>query len=153
MPIEIEFSDGRVGARAQGSPNARAPSAEQPTSEPAKPRSRRASDRTASDEAWSHSKRQVQQMVLSEVAPGSADLPPDQLRSRVRTTVNEILEREDIGISPIERQRFVEEMLEDALGYGPLEALLADGSITEIMCNAFDEIWIERQGKLGGLRL
>jgi exodeoxyribonuclease VII large subunit len=41
MGLEIEFADGRVGARAQGSPNARAPSAEQPTSEPAKPRSRR----------------------------------------------------------------------------------------------------------------
>jgi pilus assembly protein CpaF len=114
----------------------------------AKPRSRRASDRTASDEAWSHSKRQVQQMVLSEVAPGSADLPPDQLRSRVRTTVNEILEREDIGISPIERQRFVDEMLEDSLGYGPLESLLADPSITEIMCNAYDEIWVEHAGKI-----
>ena len=62
--------------------------------------------------------------------------------------MNEILEREDIGISPIERQRFVEEMLEDSLGYGPLEALLADGSITEIMCNAFDEIWIERKGRI-----
>jgi exodeoxyribonuclease VII large subunit len=41
MGLEIEFADGRVGARAQGSPDARAPSAEQSTSEPAKPRSRR----------------------------------------------------------------------------------------------------------------
>ena len=62
--------------------------------------------------------------------------------------MNEILEREDIGISPIERQRFVEEMLEDSLGYGPLEMLLADGGITEIMCNAYDEIWIERKGRI-----
>ena len=86
--------------------------------------------------------------MLAEIAPKAADLSPDELREKVRSSVNDILEREDIGISPIERQRFVEEMLEDALGYGPLEALLADGSITEIMCNAFDEIWIERQGKL-----
>src|SRR5580704_16693991 len=100
------------------------------------------------DEAWSNSKRQVQQMVLTEVAPSAGDLEPDQLRTRVRTTVNEILEREDIGISPTERQRFVDEMLEDSLGYGPLEALLSDGSITEIMCNAFDDIWIERGGTL-----
>ena len=41
MGLEIEFADGRVGARAQGSADARAPSAEKPTSEPAKPRSRR----------------------------------------------------------------------------------------------------------------
>ena len=64
--------------------------------------------------------------------PKAADLSPDELREKVRSSVNDILEREDIGISPIERQRFVEEMLQDALGYGPLEALLADGSITEI---------------------
>ena len=109
---------------------------------------RRASDRTALDTAWKQSKQKVQAKVLAEIAPKAADLSPDELRDKVRSTVNDILEREDIGISPIERQRFVEEMLEDSLGYGPLEALLADGSITEIMCNKFDEIWIERQGRL-----
>ena len=89
-----------------------------------KSRTRRPSERTGGDEAWSTSKRKVQLMVLSEVAPGSADLPPDELRAKVRSKVNEILEREDIGISPIERQRFVDEMLEDSLGYGPIEASL-----------------------------
>ena len=109
---------------------------------------RRASDRGALEDAWKQSKEKVQAKVLAEIAPTSANLAPDELRDKVRSTVNEILEREDIGISPIERQRFVEEMLEDSLGYGPLEALLADGSITEIMCNVYDEVWIERKGKL-----
>ena len=66
-------------------------------------------------------RQKVQAKVLAEIAPTAADLSPDELRDKVRSTVNEILEREDIGISPIERQRFVEEMLEDSLGYGPLE--------------------------------
>jgi pilus assembly protein CpaF len=109
---------------------------------------RRASDRTTSSDLWSQSKAKVQAKVLSEIAPRAADLSPDELRTQVRNTVNEILEREDIGISPIERQRFVEEMLEDSLGYGPLEVLLADGGISEIMCNAYDEIWIERKGRI-----
>jgi pilus assembly protein CpaF len=109
---------------------------------------RRGSDRTALDAAWKQSKQKVQAKVLAEIAPKAADLSPDELREKVRSTVNDILDHEDIGISPIERQRFVEEMLEDSLGYGPLEALLADGSITEFMCNKFDEIWIERKGKL-----
>jgi pilus assembly protein CpaF len=111
-------------------------------------RNRRSGDKPSKEEAWTDSKRRVQQMVLTEVAPGAGDLQPDQLRTKVRTTVNEILEREDVRISPGERQRFVDEMLEDSLGYGPLEFLLADGSITEIMCNAFDDIWIERGGVL-----
>jgi pilus assembly protein CpaF len=108
---------------------------------------RTASERTNKD-LWAQSKAKVQAKVLAEIAPKAADLSPDQLRANVRTTVNEILEREDIGISPIERQRFVEEMLEDSLGYGPLEALLGDGTITEIMCNNWDEVWIERQGRI-----
>ncbi len=109
---------------------------------------RRSTDRTTSSDQWSQSKAKVQAKVLAEIAPKAADLSPDELRSKVRNSVNEILEREDIGISPIERQRFVDEMLEDSLGYGPLEVLLADGSITEIMCNAYDEVWIERKGKI-----
>jgi pilus assembly protein CpaF len=109
---------------------------------------RRTSDRTALDSAWKQSKQKVQARVLAEIAPKAADLSPDELREKVRSTVNDILDHEDIGISPIERQRFVEEMLEDSLGYGPLEALLADSGISEIMCNKFDEIWIERKGRL-----
>jgi pilus assembly protein CpaF len=90
----------------------------------------------------------VQQTVLAEIAPGAADLSPEELRDKVRAIVNEALDREDIGISPIERQRFVEEMLEDSLGYGPLEELLSDGSISEIMCNAYNDIFIERHGRI-----
>jgi pilus assembly protein CpaF len=109
---------------------------------------RRPSDRGTLEQTWRASKQKVQAKVLAEVGPSAADLSPEELRDKVRSTVNEILEREDLGISPIERQRFVDEILEDSLGYGPLEALLADHSITEVMCNAYDEIWIERKGKI-----
>src|SRR5580704_7635987 len=113
------------------------------------PPRRRSTDRNASSEdAWLQSKAVVHAKVLADIAPTSADLSPEELRAKVRTTVNEILEHEDIGISPIERQRFVEEMLEDSLGFGPLEALLSDRNITEVMCNRFDEIWIEREGRI-----
>jgi pilus assembly protein CpaF len=39
-------------------------------------------------------------------------------------------------------------MISDTLGYGPLDPLLGDASVTEIMCNNFDDVWIERDGKL-----
>src|SRR5581483_4096094 len=54
--------------------------------------------------------------------------------------------REDVVVSPLERRKFVAEMVSDTLGYGPLDPLLQDDGITEIMCNAFDDIWIERNG-------
>jgi pilus assembly protein CpaF len=53
-----------------------------------------------------------------------------------------------VRISPIERQRFLAEVMSDTLGYGPLDAPLADPTITEIMCNGHDEIFIERAGLL-----
>jgi pilus assembly protein CpaF len=126
---------------------------EEPTAAPRRTkttaRPRRTTDRTTVNEAaWTQAKNKVQQRVLSEIAPGAADLTADELREKVRAIVNENLDREDIGISPIERQRFVEEMLEDSLGYGPLETLLSDGTISEIMCNAYDDIFIERYGKI-----
>jgi pilus assembly protein CpaF len=144
---KLAAADGGAEAPSEETPNrARTARPSAPAGKDA-PR-RRNNDRTASEDAWSQSKAVVQAKVLAEIAPTAADLSPDELRTKVRSSVNDILEREDIGISPIERQRFVEEMLEDSLGYGPLEALLSDGSITEIMCNKFDEIWIERKGRI-----
>src|SRR5580704_11706601 len=53
---------------------------------------RRASDRTALDAAWKQSKQKVQAKVLAEIAPKAADLSPDELREKVRSTVNDILD-------------------------------------------------------------
>ena len=54
----------------------------------------------------------------------------------------------ETGISRDDRERLTNEIADDILGYGPLERLLADDSITEIMVNGPSEIWIERQGRL-----
>ena len=54
----------------------------------------------------------------------------------------------ETGISRDDRERLADEIADDILGYGPLERLLADDSITEIMVNGPNEIWIERQGRL-----
>jgi hypothetical protein len=54
---------------------------------------RRSSDRTGLDEAWKQSKQKVQAKVLAEIAPKAADLSPEELRDKVRSSVNDILER------------------------------------------------------------
>ncbi len=51
-------------------------------------------------------------------------------------------------LSREERERLVKEMVDEALGLGPLEELLADPSVTEIMVNRFDQVFIERLGKI-----
>jgi pilus assembly protein CpaF len=74
---------------------------------------------------------------------GSEDLTP-----RVRQLVTEQLAAEDMAFSPTERARLEREIADDILGYGPLEPFLRDASVTEIMCNGYDQLYIERAGKI-----
>jgi pilus assembly protein CpaF len=106
--------------------------------------------RTGSTSAasWHASKKKVRELVLAEVAPKVHGLSPEGLTNEVKAALDRIISREDVKISPRERRTFLQEMIQDTLGYGPLDPLLQDPSITEVMCNNFDDIWIERDGKL-----
>ncbi|HEX4822652.1 MAG TPA: CpaF family protein [Acidimicrobiales bacterium] len=95
---------------------------------------------------WDATKRQVRELVMEEVAPRMRGLTGDELTTEVKDAVDRILQREDVSVSPLERRKFVQEMISDTLGYGPLDALLQDATVTEIMCNNHDDIWIERNG-------
>ncbi|HEX2119569.1 MAG TPA: ATPase, T2SS/T4P/T4SS family, partial [Acidimicrobiales bacterium] len=104
--------------------------------------------RQSSAASWHASKRKVRELVLAEVAPKASGLSENALAAEVKTALDKILQREDVKVSPRERRSFVQEMISDTLGYGPLDPLLADTSVTEIMCNNYDDVWIERDGKL-----
>ncbi len=97
---------------------------------------------------WDATKRKVRVLVLDEVAPRMQGLTPEELAGEVRAALDQILQREDVEVTPLERRRFVQEMMSDTLGYGPLDPLLADETITEVMCNAYDDIWVEREGRV-----
>ncbi len=107
------------------------------------------SDRSASATRWSDAKRKVRELVLADLAPkltGPKALNGAALEKEVKATLDRILRREDVRVSPVERQKFLNEVLSDTLGYGPLDEPLRDSTITEIMCNSYDEIFVERQG-------
>src|SRR5256712_1485077 len=96
--------------------------------------------------SWDATKRKVRELVMDEVAPRMRGLSSDELTTEVKEAVDRILQREDVSVSPLERRKFVQEMISDTLGYGPLDGLLQDATVTEIMCNNFDDIWLERNG-------
>jgi pilus assembly protein CpaF len=102
----------------------------------------------AKSSSWEESKRKVRELVLAEVAPKMDKMAGENLVSEVKSALDRILEREEVKVSPLERRKFVQEVIQDTLGYGPLDPLLQDESITEIMCNRHDEIWVERGGRL-----
>ncbi len=97
---------------------------------------------------WDDTKKQVRRLVLDEIADKIKELDAQQREEELRTALDKILQREDIQVTPLERRRFVAEMVADTLGYGPLDPLLADAAVTEVMCNAYDDIWVEKDGRL-----
>jgi pilus assembly protein CpaF len=74
--------------------------------------------------------------------------PEEELRRRVSETVSQLLELDSTPLTKAEFDQVVAEITADVLGYGPLEPLLADTTITEIMVNGSDRIYIERRGQL-----
>jgi pilus assembly protein CpaF len=73
----------------------------------------------------------------------------DSLRSHVDGMVREIIKEMGSKLpADVDKEVLANEVLNEAVGLGPLEQLLADESVTEIMVNKFDEIFIERSGKL-----
>jgi len=77
----------------------------------------------------------------------ASDFQRTGLAANVTGVVRERLEQEP-GISREDRERLVGELSDDIMGHGPLERLLADDSVSEIMVNGPHDVWIEREGRL-----
>src|SRR5690606_4687141 len=86
-------------------------------------------------------------MDLRRTDIGSMD--DRKLRKHVEGMIADIIQQMDAKLPPdVDRARLASDVLNEAVGLGPLEELLADEAITEIMVNKFDEIYIERGGRL-----
>jgi len=105
---------------------------------------------------WDETKQRIHRALVEELNIRRIDLDTKgdptrerQLRTNVESTVNSIIGKEkELVLNREERERLVKELVDEALGLGPLEELLADTSITEIMVNRFDQVYIERRGKI-----
>ncbi|ADX73888.1 Flp pilus assembly protein, ATPase CpaF [Pseudarthrobacter phenanthrenivorans Sphe3] len=72
----------------------------------------------------------------------------EALRASAVDELSTVIDEEQVPLSPEERRRLIREIADEVMGYGPLQRLLEDPSITEIMVNRFDQIYIERHGHL-----
>jgi pilus assembly protein CpaF len=98
---------------------------------------------------FSEVKTRIHLAVIGDLGPQlfNVSMDPIALRERVVADTKARLGQET-GISRDDRERLVAEIADDILGHGPLERLLADESVTEIMVNGPYDIWVERQGRL-----
>jgi pilus assembly protein CpaF len=108
-----------------------------------------ADGRGESRDSFAEVKNRVHMAVISELGPQlfDAELDPAALRERVLEKINEHLARET-GIAREDRLRLADEIADDTLGHGPIERLLADETVTEVMINGPFDVWVEREGKL-----
>src|SRR5207244_8812608 len=77
-----------------------------------------------------------------------SSIPKDRLRAEIGRVVERLLEDERVPMTTAEQTKIVEEVLDEVLGLGPLEPLLKEPSISDILVNRHDKVFIERRGKL-----
>src|SRR4030067_2571447 len=89
----------------------------------------------------------VQRRLLTE-ADGEVDLSHiPQMHQMIETLFNRVLAEENLLYTRAVRARLLDWVISDILGFGPLEPLLQQSSITEVMVNGYDSVYIERYGK------
>jgi pilus assembly protein CpaF len=111
---------------------------------------RRVSAPSATPQAGSYFdlKTRVQNRLLAELDPSIDITKTDDVRKTIQSLFEQILSEENIVLSRPERARLFEQISAEILGLGPLQPLLEDESVTEIMVNGAKNIYIERKGKI-----
>src|SRR3712207_3141736 len=92
---------------------------------------------------------QFRRKLLAEVDLAELrKLSPSHLRARLEKVVGHLVTREGPVLSNAQRAALIRQVVDEALGLGVLEPLLADPTVTEIMVNGHDDVWVERSGRL-----
>src|SRR6266436_375831 len=86
----------------------------------------------------------VDKLDLSRVS----DLAGDTLRREIRLVVERLCDTENPLLNRMERERLIDEVLDETFGFGPLEVLLKDPTISDILVNGPHKVYVERRGKL-----
>ena len=95
-------------------------------------------------------RQKVHHLLIEEVGPTLYDrrVSQDELRRHVQEQLLAILGREKVPLSSLDRTQLLQDVVDDVLGYGPIDGLLNDPDITEVMVNGPERVYVERKGKI-----
>jgi pilus assembly protein CpaF len=103
----------------------------------------------APTERWFGLKQQIHTRLLTSLTPDQLrTLNKDGVREQVGNVVERIVREQKIPMTTADREKLIEDVLDEVFGLGPLEPLLKDPTISDIMVNGFDSIYVERGGKI-----
>jgi Flp pilus assembly CpaF family ATPase len=75
-------------------------------------------------------------------------LKPEVLRQEISTMVARLLQEEPEALNDIERRMLIRDIQHEMLGFGPIELLMADPTVSDILVNSHDQVYVERRGRL-----
>ena len=117
--------------------------------EPAKPPSQKPSKVDQEKrEQYYELKAQLHRKLVDQLDITRVSADEGELREQVREIVVSLVDQENVLLNFNDKQRLIEEVLDETFGLGPLEALLADSTISDILINGPKTCYVERQGKL-----
>jgi pilus assembly protein CpaF len=88
------------------------------------------------------------QRVMNELDPNLDLTNEAEVRRAIEATFKRVLEEEGLPLTRGERARLLEQIVDEIIGYGPIEPMLRDDTVTEVMVNGPHSIYVERAGKL-----
>ena len=147
MSLARRFERAQRGADAQNA-GADAPVSPAPPAPPTPPPP---GSRLAQPLAREELLRTIRLRLQSEVSgafTALVDAQPNEVQARLEGIVDRVIQANGYAVTGEERRRLVEDLVGEIGGLGPLEPLLKDGTITEVMVNGPDQIYIERKGKI-----
>ena len=107
-----------------------------------------APEQTRDNEALASILDQVQRRLLAEINPTTDMSSRDQVLPTIDAIFSDVLRDTKVPLSRAEREEMRNAIIANILGYGPLEALLADDSVTEILVNGPSQVYVERRGRM-----
>jgi pilus assembly protein CpaF len=106
-------------------------------------------DGGAAGDPYAELKTKIHHSCIASLGPELFKQETDEeLSEKVLRTVTEQLALDRTPLTREERRTIVRDITDDILGYGPLESLLRDDTVTEVMVNGYDRVYVERHGKL-----
>lgn len=140
----IVHASGISGAPGKG------PAEESRPTDPGLLAQRAGASRAAAPDAMQALKARTTETLYDRLGNRLSDptLTDEQLRLMVQQELTGVIEGESLAMTGAERRRFVDDVQADVLGLGPIEGLLADPSVTEVMVNGPDKVYIEHAGRI-----
>ena len=104
---------------------------------------------TTGIERWFSFKTKIHAKLLSSLTPEQLrTLNKQGVREQIGIVVERLVQDEGMPITLAERDRLIEEVLDEVFGLGPLEPLMKDPGISDILVNGFDSVYVEKHGRL-----